>query len=170
VGKHSSPESATFWRSAFIVAARRFGVVLLILLVALGLWRLVIRRDEAGQPSEEIPGEESGALPGVDFSPDPSPTPSGPGGGGKVQVLNGSGAADKSSAAEAKLEQAGYEVLAKANSSRPYPKTTIFFQPGSQEAADAIVSLIGVGVVQPAPEGLDKSIPVAVVVGADYPG
>lgn len=169
MGKHSSPESATFWRSALIVGASRLGVVLLILLVALGFWRLVIRRDEPEPPPEEIPGEESGSLPGIDLPPDTSPTPPAAG-QGRIQVLNGSGDAKKLSGAEAKLEQAGYEVVARANTSRPYPATTVFFQPGSQEGADAVVTLLGVGVVQPAPDSLDESIPIAVVIGADYPG
>jgi hypothetical protein len=173
VGKHSSPESATFWRSALIVAARRFGVVLLILLVALGFWRLVIRRDEAEQPAEEIPGEESGALPGIDLPVDsvPSPSPTSPAAGrGRIQVLNGSGVAQKSSRAEARLKQEGYEVVTRANTPRRYQKTTVFFQPGSQAEADSVVSLLGVGAAQPAPDNLDESIPISVVIGADYPG
>jgi hypothetical protein len=172
VGKHSLPDSPAFWRSLLIFGARRFGVVLLILLVALGFWRLVIRRDESGRQPREIPGEDSGILPSIDFSPEPTPSPSptAAAGRGKIQVLNGGGSAPKATAAEGKLKQAGYEIAARAVSSRPYQRTTIFYQPGSQPAANAIVTLLGVGVVQPAPDNLDKSIPVAVVVGADYPG
>jgi hypothetical protein len=172
VGKHSLPDDPTFWRSVLIVSARRFGLVLLILLVALGFWRLVIRRDESDRPPEEVP-EDTGVLPGIDFSPDPSPTSSPTptaAGRGRIQVLNGSGAAPKLTAAEDKLKRAGYEIVASANTTRPYQRTTIFYQPGSKAAADAIASLLALGVVQPSPDNLDKSIPVAVIIGADYPG
>lgn len=168
MGKHSSPDSA-FWRSVVIAGASRLGIVILILLVAFAFWRLVIRRDASDQPPGEVPGELS-PSPAVDLSPEPSPAASPGAGEGRIQVLNGSGSAPKVQAAQSKLEQAGYEVAASDATARSYARTTVFYQPGAQPRADAIVSLLGLGVTQPAPENLDKSIPIAVVIGADYPG
>ncbi|MDQ4148823.1 MAG: LytR C-terminal domain-containing protein [Actinomycetota bacterium] len=163
MGKHSDP--STFWRSVVIGMASTVGLVVLALLVAFAVWRLVINRDGSDRPTEAIP--EDASLPGLDAGVVASPTATT--GAGRVQVLNGSGSNSKAEAAREKLEQEGYEVVTTGMTSRPYPRTTIFYQPGAQVIADAIVSVYGLGTSQPAPPTLDTSIPVAVVVGADYP-
>lgn len=100
-------------------------------------------------------------------SPSPSPAKKA---GGKVQVLNGTAVQGRAPKVRDRLEAAGYDVVSTAPAARSYDKTTIFYQPGFQQMAKDIAALLGVGVVQVAPSNLDKSIPVTVVVGADYKG
>jgi len=105
------------------------------------------------------------ASPVPTVSPSPSPTKKAT---GKVQVLNGTAVQGRALKVKARLEGAGYDVVATAPAARSYDKTTIFYQPGFEQMAKDIAALLGVGVVQAAPQNLDKQIPVTVVVGADY--
>lgn len=109
------------------------------------------------------------ASPAASPTPAPSPSPSpAKKAGGKVQVLNGTSVEGRAVKVGKRLEAAGYDVVATAPAARGYEKTTIFYQPGFEQMAKDIAALLGLGVVQPAPSNLDKSIPVTVVVGADY--
>jgi hypothetical protein len=87
-----------------------------------------------------------------------------------MQVLDGAGSGIRAARAVQQLEGAGYEVVATAATSRPYDKTTVFYQPGNEQAARDAARVVGAADVLVAPANLDKTIPLAVVIGADYPG
>ena len=103
-------------------------------------------------------------------SPGPTPTASPAAGGRRVQVLDGSGSGLRAARAKQQIETGGYEVVATGATSRPYEKTTVFYQPGNEQTARDLASLIGAADVLVAPANLDKTVPLAVVVGPDYAG
>jgi hypothetical protein len=172
LGKHSVPGSPGFWRTVFLAGFRRIGIVLLLLVVGLAVWKYVINRgntpQQSGQDSPVITVPSSTPSPSPSPLPLPSPSPAVT--GGKIQVLDGSGSPALATKAKDKVVAAGYDVVAATRISKLYEKTTVFYQPGSQSAGEAAASLLGATVTQPAPENLDKTIPVTVVVGKDYPG
>lgn len=86
-------------------------------------------------------------------------------------MLDGANSGIRAAKAKQKVQQSGYEVVAEGATSRPYLVTTVFFQPGNEALARSIQSVVGATDVLPAPASLsDKSIPVTVIVGADYAG
>lgn len=87
-----------------------------------------------------------------------------------MQVLDGANSGIRAAKAKRKVQQSGYEVVFEGATSRPYQVTTVFYQPGNEELARALQSVVGATDVLPAPANLDKSIPVTVVIGADYAG
>jgi hypothetical protein len=52
-----------------------------------------------------------------------------------MQVLDGAGSGLRAARAVQQLEAAAYEVVATGATSRPYDKTTVFYQQGHREAA-----------------------------------
>ena len=161
-----------------------------------GIYQLV--SDDQPEPAPTTPEESLPPLPtddpDLDFSPvpeEPSPTPSGtaaatptaspiasptstaspaPAGGRRIQVLDGANSGPRAARAVQELETAGYDIAATAATSRPYDKTTVFYQPGNEQAARDVAAVVGAADVLVAPQNLDKSIPLAVVIGADYAG
>lgn len=176
MGRHSLDDQAVFWRSAVLFALKWLAIGVLPLLVILGIVRLVMQQD---QPVETQPPPATSAAPSpeateqatqtetVQESPSPQPSPT-PEEKLELQVLNGSNTEGNANLAAAELRKEGYEVVAVQNASRKYEKTTVFFQSGFETQADEVARLIGADVVQPAPQNLDKNIPVTVVIGNDY--
>lgn len=143
-------------------------------IAAVGVYQLV---------STEAPEKPPAAAPSPTPSPEPSespiPSPTPPPaaspsptvqaeGEGRLQVLNGSGTAGLGNKVADKLRQEGYEIVSTGNSVRRYDQTTVFYQPGSEALAREVARFLGTTKIEPAPDNLDKEIPVTVVVGADY--
>jgi hypothetical protein len=84
--------------------------------------------------------------------------------------LDGAGSGIRAARAKQQIQGAGYVVVAEGATSRPYEKTTVFYQPGNEQLARDVAALVGATDVLVAPANLDKSIPLAVVIGSDYPG
>lgn len=129
----------------------------------------------AGTTATHIAASSPSTSPQASSSPSPvaeSPSPqSSPSvAPGKLQVLNGSGTPGLGLKAKKTFEDAGWTIVATANASREYSRTTVFFQPGFESMAKAAAALIGSSTVQPAVSNLDKSIPVTVVIGTDFKG
>lgn len=147
------------------------GVALLPLLAVWGVWRLV-RQPDARPVAPAVAESESPVIlssPPVatttQAAPSPSPSPVEK---AQVQVLNGTATVGLAQRARERLEQAGFEVLSVGNARTRYDKTTVFFKPGFESIAREIARVIGATVVQPAPENLQRDIPITAVVGADF--
>jgi LytR cell envelope-related transcriptional attenuator len=115
------------------------------------------------------PAASPTAAPGASPAASPGASPAAPG-TGRVQILDGAGSGIRAAKAKQKIEGAGFQVAATGATSRPYEKTTVFYQPGNESLARDIAAVVGATDVLVAPANLDKSIPVAVVIGSDYPG
>lgn len=177
MGRHSLDDQAVFWRSAVLFALKWLAIGVLPLLVILGIVRLVTQdgtetvETEPPAATSPIPSaeveEEASPTETVQASPSPQTSPAAE----KkltLQVLNGSNTEGNGNLAAAELRKEGYEVAAVSNAARKYEKTTVFYQPGFEKQADEVARLVGADVVEPAPDNLDKKIPVTVVVGNDY--
>lgn len=179
MGKHSLPDSPGFWRAVTLAGFRYLVVLVLILAVGFGVYKLVFDRPDETPVAEETlsplptdPFIPESPTPTDTASPGASPSPTATqAGSGRTQVLDGSSSQARLDSAERKLEEAGYDVVAKGNASSPYEKTTVFYHPGSQQMGEAVASLVGASLVQPVGDrNLDPAIPVTVVVGPDYAG
>lgn len=179
MGKHSLPESPGFWRAVIIAGFRYLLILALVGALGFGLYKLVVDRSSSAPPPSQgasLPASPPQATPSPSGASVPTPaalqasSASAAEGSGRVQVLDGAASATRAAQAEQKLKQAGYEVTAVGKTSRPYEKTTVFYQPGFQQMAEAIGSLMGATAITAALDNLDKSIPVSVVVGADFTG
>lgn len=162
VGKHSASTNAVFWRTLFL-SVLKWATIAAVAIGALSLGWWLSNRNSASRPPDDNPamiGSDDG--PG---SPSPEPSPDGPGAG---QILNGSGNPELLKTAEQRVRDAGYEILSTGNASRPYGKTTVFYQEGHRSQADDLAQLAGASVVEPAPANLDKNIPLTLVVGSDF--
>jgi ABC-type transport system substrate-binding protein len=176
MGKHSLPESPGFWRAVIIAGLRYLVVIALLGAVGFGIYKLAFDNEGDGPETEEAlsPPTETfleetptGASPSPTASPSPSPIQ----GTGRVQVLDASNSAQRLDAAERKLEEAGYDVIAKGNAKNPKERTTILYQPGNQQMGEAIASLLGASLVEPpGTHNVDPAIPVTVLIGPDYAG
>ncbi len=193
MGKHSLPESPGFWRSVVIAVSKYLILAAILAGLGFGIYTLVSNDGaEEPEPAESLPPLPT-AEPDLDFSPVPEETPPTPGdtevgltptptpsptttasppaaGGRRMQVLDGAGSGIRAARAVQQLQGAGYEVVATGATSRPYEKTTVFYQPGNEQTARDAARVVGAADVLVAPENLDKTIPLAVVIGADYPG
>jgi hypothetical protein len=197
MGKHSLPESPGFGRSVVIAVSKYLILAALLAGVGFGIYQLVSNNSQEQVPEEPVeslpplPTDEPdldfspvpeetaltspGATPTPTLTPSPtaSPIPTGSPpavGARRMQVLDGAGSGIRAARAVQQLEGAGYEVAATGATSRPYDKTTVFYQPGYEQQARDAAGVIGAADVLVAPANLDKSIPLAVVIGADYAG
>ena len=176
MGKHSLPESPGFWRAVIIAGLRYLVVIALLAGVAFGIYKLAF--DNSGETPETedtlspLPTDPFVEETPTDASPGASPTATAAAQGtGKTQVLDASNSTERLDAAERKLEEAGYDVVARGNASTPREKTTVFYHPGNQQMGEAVASLIGATLVQPVGDlNLDPAIPVTVIIGPDYAG
>lgn len=198
MGRHSAPDSPGFWRAVVIAGVKYLLVAAVLAGIGYGAWTLLRGDGPQAEPSEVLPSPSPEPVEELDLepvpeenvSPDPeveatpsvsptsvatTPTSPGPAGSpvpgtGRVQVLDGAGSGIRAAKAKLKIQQSGYEVVFEGATSRPYQVTTVFYQPGNEDLARALQSVVGATDVLPAPDNLDKSIPVAVVIGADYAG
>lgn len=177
MGKHSLPESPGFWRAVILAGLRYLVVVVLVVAVGAGIYRLAFNGDESDPSTDEelsplpvdpLPEE----LPSVPPTDEVSPTPTDPAQAtGRTQVLDGSGSQARLDAAELKLQEAGYEVAFKGNAASTYERTIVVYHPGNQQMGEAVASLLGAGLVEPmGTRNLDPAIPVAVLLGPDFAG
>ncbi len=178
MGRHSLDDQTVFWRSAVLFGLKWLAIGVLPLLVILGIVRLVTQEDqrvetlpEATSPSPSPEPETESAVTETaeegtqEASPSPSPTAQAK---LSLQVLNGSNTEGLGNAAATELRKEGYQVVAVQNAARKYEKTTVFYQQGYEQQANDIARLLGAELVEPAPDNLDKQIPVTVVIGDDY--
>lgn len=164
MGKHSAPESPGFWRAVVIAGFRYLLVVLAIAAVAFGVYRFVFAADAPEEELADLDGSPAS-------SEDPPPSePAVVGQGEDVQILNGTASEEKPSAVAQKLVANGFEIVAQEPAVSSYEKTTVFFQPGSEQVGQTIASLLRAEVLREATENLDPAIPVTVAVGEDYSG
>lgn len=85
-----------------------------------------------------------------------------------VQVLDGTTAKDGTDDEVAGvLGDAGYDVVAINSSVNIYERTTVFYTAGNEPAAQQIADEFGYSVVEPAPDNLNQSVDVHLVVGDD---
>ena len=173
MGKHSAPESPGFWRAVFIAGLRYAVIVGLLAAVGFGIYKLAFDNNDA-QPAAEEDLSPLPVDPFIEETPteaSPSPTASPAPATGRTQVLDASNSQARLDAAERKLEEAGYSVVAKGNAATPRETTTVFYHPGNQQLAEAVASLLGASMVSPVGDlNLDPSIPVTVIIGPDYAG
>ena len=178
MGRHSLDDQTVFWRSAVLFGLKWLAIGVLPLLVILGIVRLVTSEEQpvetVPQAVDPAPSPEPETEPAVtetveeeqpQESPPPSPTAQA---NLAVQVLNGSDTEGRGNAAATELRSEGYEVVAVGNAARKYEKTTVFYQAGYERQANDVARVLGAEVVEPAPDNLDKQIPVTAVVGNDY--
>lgn len=145
-------------------------------LAAVGVYQLVSTKEPEKPPvaassptPSAAPTESPSPIPSPSPSPVASPSPTVQAEGeGRLQVLNGSGTPGLGNKVADKLRQEGYEIVSTGNSVRRYEQTTVFYQPGSEALAREVSRFLGTTKIEPAPDNLDKKIPVTVVVGADY--
>jgi len=138
-------------------------------IAVIGGWKLLSRDHKAPTPQATSTDDPSVVVP--TDSPSPSPTPTSPSGKSAkpaLQILNGTRDSSLLTSAEQKLKGAGYAISTTSEASRRYPKTTVFYQDGFVDQAKELATLVGATITSPAPENLDKQIPLAVVLGADY--
>lgn len=159
VGKHSARSSGAFWRTLFLSILKWLAISVIPIAALVGGWNWLSGRTP--------PPEDNPAIVATDPARSPSPEPS-PTAGQAAQILNGGSDSQLLQDAKKKLEDAGYEILTTGNTSRPYDKTTVFFQQGSRSQADELARLAGATVTRPAPDNLDKNIPLTLVIGADF--
>ncbi len=181
MGKHSLPGSGLFVRSVLASILRWVAMIAVPLLIGAAVWLFVVEprtRDVAEPTATETPtASETPLLSPSPFpldeaqatttatvapAPDPSPLP------GKIQVLNGTKKADLDDAAAKRLNDRGYQVSFTGKAAKSYSVTTVFYQEGHIDLANQVAQVLGAGEVNPAPETLDKSIPVTAVVGDDF--
>lgn len=179
VGRHSAGDDRVFVRSLVMTIAKWIALATLPVIAAVGVYQLV-KSSNTEEPKNEpaaVASKEPSPSPAPSPSPEPSPSPvpsPSPSptrqveGEGRLQVLNGSGVSGQGTKAAAKLKEAGYEIVATGNAVRRYDKTTVFYQPGHEALAREVARFIGTPLIEQAPSSLDKTIPVTVVVGADY--
>ena len=84
-----------------------------------------------------------------------------------IQVLNGTTDTAADDALADTLTGLGFTVEAIEDSSKAYPRTTVFWSyPEAQEAAEALAARMG-WLAQPKPENLSDTVALHVVVGTD---
>lgn len=148
-------------------------------LAAVGVYQLVRSDNDPGDNKavaiSPAPSVEPSPSPEPSLPPSPAASPAASAsptasveGEGRLQVLNGSGTSGLGTKVAAKLKEAGYEIVSTGNAVRRYDETTVFYQPGSEALAREVARFLGTTKIEPAPNSLDKKIPVTVVVGADY--
>ncbi|MGQ0679600.1 MAG: LytR C-terminal domain-containing protein [Actinomycetota bacterium] len=127
--------------------------------------------DGTTPPADPSPDPTPTSTPDSSISPSPAPLGSAVPGTGLVQILDGAGSGIKAAKAKQQIQASGYQTTGDGQVSRPYQVTTVFYQPGQQQLAEQVKTVVGASVVAPAPASLtDTTIPVTVVIGLDYAG
>jgi hypothetical protein len=171
-GRHSAGENRSFLRSLVFFAVKWVGLALLPLLLLRGVWGLVTS-DEQPAPARSAEGTQETPPPEQPASPLPeaSPSPQAPAGPpAKLQILNGTDKVGTAATLATTLRRAGHEVVSVAKARTAYPKTTVLYQPGFEQAARDLAGTLGGAEVQPvsADVKVSKEVPLTVIVGADY--
>ncbi|MGH2810859.1 MAG: LytR C-terminal domain-containing protein [Actinomycetota bacterium] len=165
MGKHSLGDTTVFWRSLALATVRWLAIAAIPLLILFGLYRWFIQPEPETQPAEGTTPTESAepaTLPTATASPSPAQTlPA-------TQVLKGTANVAFFEAAKSKVSRAGYPLATSGATSKPYEKTTVFYQPTFEAAARSLAELTGATTVEPAPATLSKQIPLTLVAGDDW--
>lgn len=165
-GKHSVEESGAFFRSLLFTGLKWVSLAGFAGLLIFGGWKLLGNgQNEKSQDDPRIGSASDG-----EGSSEPSSSPSPPPEPLKIQVLSAIDDFEAMEQAKAKLVEAKYEIVTTGKAASNYEKTTVFFQPGAEEKAKAAAQVLQATVTQPAPENLDKTIPITAVIGADFSG
>lgn len=191
MGRHSSPEQSSFYRSVagwflpWVLVAAVAGVAVWVAVGALGQGELDASPPRSSAP-EPSPEPRATATPDGE-SPSPKPEEERPDGDkrkGKrnrngagipdlitedvtLQVLDATTSAGAGDRVAARLEDLGFEIAATGQASRIYDDTTVFWSyEASKDAARALAKRFG-WVLDPAPPNLSRSVAVHVVVGED---
>jgi hypothetical protein len=182
VGRHSSPEQSSFYRSLlgwflpWVLVAAVAGVAVWIAVGALGQGQLDASPPPSSRPEASPEPTES---PAPDGKPSPSPTggekerPRKRGGreliveGVSVQVLNATTAAGAGDRMAERLSDLGFEIVAVTDATRLYDETTVFWSSEEdRKAARRLAKRFGWR-RDPAPSSLSPAVAVHVVVGQD---
>jgi len=167
VGKHSLGENQPFWRGLVLFVLKWLGIAVLPALAIFGLLSVVLGNgDEVVETEDPGPTVEATAT-----SPPASPAatrPQEPQQTGPMQVLNGTNRRGLAATAQERLQDAGYEVPGIGDAAGRYQRTTVFYQPGFESLAQEVADLLGAEVISPAPDNLQRDIPITVVLGEDY--
>ena len=165
MGKHSLGDTTVFWRSLALTAVRWLAIAAIPLLILFGLYRWFIQPEPETQPAEGTTPTESAEPTAVATAgASPSPTQALP----ATQVLKGTANVAFFEAAKSKVTGAGYPLATSGATSKPYAKTTVFYQPTFEDEARGLADLTGATVVEPAPATLNKQIPLTLVSGDDW--
>lgn len=131
------------------------GVVLLVAGVVFGATRLLGGEEETGGGGQQTAAQG------------PSP------GQIEVAVLNGTAVAGLASQVGQQVREDGFQLGPITNTETPVDTTTVMFDQGAQEQAQAVAAELQVGTVEPMSaeiQGIAEGAPVAVVVGEDRAG
>lgn len=164
VGKHSAGTDGVFWQTLFLSILKWIAIPIIPILAIIGGWNWLSDRNTARPEAEDNPAMIDTTSGTATPSPDSTPQGDLP----AAQILNGSGNPQSLAAAQRKLQDAGYDIVSTGNASRPYENTTVFYQEGHKVEADELAGLAGASVTEPAPGNLDKNIPLALILGADF--
>ncbi|MGI8425417.1 MAG: LytR C-terminal domain-containing protein [Actinomycetota bacterium] len=146
------------------------------ILAVVGGWNL-LSRDKTPTPGAGWTDDPAIVVPSESAPPSPTPGASASASPGakpsnkpNAQILNGTGSSRSLTSAETKLKGAGYSITTTSEASRRYTKSTVFYQEGFAAQAKELAALMSVSAADTltAPENLDKQIPLAFVIGADY--
>lgn len=188
MGRHSSADQGHFYRSfagwvvLWAVIAAVTGAAVWFLVTELGgpdLQKPVASerdrtKNDGASPTPTVSGARIAAATETP-TPTPTPTPTEPTGddvkliteGVSVQILNGTADPGAAQAMADRLGGLGYSVVAVEESSRHYPRTTVFWSAeSSREAAEALAGRHG-WAAEAKPANLSDEVSLHVVVGAD---
>jgi len=186
VGRHSSSDQRYFyrtfasWIAVWAVVAVVTGTAVWLIVGALSgpaQRPLAADRDRDPDPVPDptVSGARVAVTPSVPeatptATPTPTPTPQEIElitEGVSVQVLNATADDAAAQAMADRLDGLGYRIVAIEGSSRPYPKTTVFWS--TEESRDAAVALAERHgwVADAKPGNLSDTVSIHVVVGAD---
>ena len=190
MGRHSSPEQSTFYRSLFgwflpwVLVAAVAGVAVWIAIGAIGRGPLEAAPPQSGGSAQTSAGGDGASPePRASASPTPERTAGGDGkehhkrnrGGGNglitagvsVQVLDATSSSRAGEHIADRLSELGFEIVAVGRAARFYDDTTVFWSSASSRAAArALANRFG-WKLDPAPSNLSHAVDVHVVVGAD---
>lgn len=168
MGKHSLGENQPFWRGLVLFVLKWLGIAVLPALAIFGLLSLVLGDgDEVVETQDSSPTVQATTT-GPPASPAASPPPQEPQQKGPIQVLNGTNRRGLAATAQERLQEAGYEAPDIGDAAGRYQRTTVFYQPGFEALAQEIADLLGAEVISPAPDNLQRDVPITLVLGDDY--
>lgn len=187
MGKHSSPEQGSFYRS-FVAWLFPWLLIGIFVLAAVYVAIDVVGKDDtkitpaanssrSNTPPEETqePVESETPEPVVSKTPEPEDTKKPETDDAKpliteditIQVLNGTASTGADDAMSDRLSTLGFEVVAVQGSSKQYTQTTVFWSfPEAQEAAERLAAKFG-WLADLKPSNLSSTVDLHVVVGSD---
>jgi hypothetical protein len=190
MGRHSSPEQSSFYRSLlgwflpWVLVAAVAGVAVWIAVGALGQGPLDTPPPQStSEENGPRPTNGTGNSPGDGVSPSPTPEkqqrkdrkpksearnrPKLITDGMTVQVLNATTSGGSGSAMANRLENLGFRIAAVGRAASVYDRTTVFWSFDASRRAGRLLARRFGWEVDPAPVNLSRSVALHVVVGQD---